>query len=556
MRVFEAIAEDLARQRVGPAFTLMSQETTKLTAELVTRGVRVYHTRHEHTAVGMADGFARATNDIGVAIVGVGPGLTNAMNALITASKARSGVLVLAGDTAAVSGAGADEAREARLTNKHIDQPALLDALGVGHIDVRDPSGAVSALRKGIARVRHGRGPQVVHLPMQLLEREVGSFPPVAPTDPAARPPMAASDTSLICELLGTDWAARRPVILAGRGAVRSGARADIVRLGEITGALLGTTLMAEGLFSGEPWSVGVVGTFATPVASELLQSAEVVLSFGASLNPHTTYSRSIFGKARIVQIDDDRAALQRHQDADIAVLADAREAAAALVAELRARGHSQDGYRTSDVAARLASVPVPRGGPPPDGALDQRRLMHALNDVLPRPRTVLADVGNHMGYPIYYFTVDRERSDDSAGFIWPIDYFAVGCALGPALGAAAARSGRRVVLCIGDGGLMMTLSDLQTAARYHLPVIIVVSNDSALGAELHYLRQHGYDDAITRHANPSFEALARDLGIEAVTIRSLADLETIRPRLVQVDGPLLLDCIVSPEVDFHTGLH
>lgn len=553
-RVFEAVAAEVAAQGVERVFTLMSQETTKLTSELERRGVHVYHVRHEHIAVGMADGYARATGGVGVAIVGMGPGLTNAMNALITASKAHSPLVLIAGETAEVAGAGPAEAKQARLVNKYIDQPALLEVLGIAHVDLRSADAVVAGIRGSFEAARTPGRVVAVNLPFQLLGARVEA--PVAGPQHRERrpPPIPAADVALVCDLLETGWASRRPVIVAGRGAVRSGARDELLRLAERIGAVLGTTVMAKGLFAGEPYALGVVGTFATPVASEVLKDADVVLVFGASLNQHTTYFGAIFGKARIVQVDADPAALRRHHDVDIAVVADARAAAAAIATELERRGHGAQGYRTADTAARLASFRVEdtfsdRSGPE---GLDPRALILALDRVLPRPRTVVVDAGNHMAFPIRYLTVD-----DGAGFIWPMEYSAVGCSLGPALGAAIARPDRQIVLFIGDGGLMMVLADLDTVVRYRIPIVIVVSNDSAFGAEVYYLREQGYDDAPARYVNPSFESLAKTIGIDAVTVTSCSEVESLRARFAQRDRPLLLDCKVSLEVegDFHTSL-
>lgn len=552
MRVFEAVAEEIHRQGVGRVFTLMSQETTKLTSELDRRGVRVYHARHEHVAVGMADGYARATGEVGVAIVGMGPGLTNSMNALLTASKARSPVLVIAGETAEVEGATHAQAKQARLVNKYIDQPALFDTLGIVHVDLRSEASVVPQLRSAFASVRDRARLIAVDLPFQLLEGEAGSVSAPA-SGTGAPPPISHTDVANVCDLLEASFAAKHPIIVAGRGAARSSARDELVRLGRITGALLGTSVMGKGLFAEEPYDVGVIGTFATPVASELLRQADVVLAFGASLNQHTTFFGEIFGKARIVQIDSDRLALRRHTDADIAIHADARDAATAIANELERRGHQAEGYRTPDIAARLAAVThepfTDRTG---SEGIDPRSLMIGLDRVLPRPRTIVIDAGNHMAFPIRYLSVE-----DDAGFVWPMEYSAVGCSLGVALGVALARPDRHVVLFIGDGGMMMTLADLDTAVRYRIPIVIVVSNDSAFGAELHYLREQGYDDAQTRYANPRFADVARALGLEAITVASLAELPKVKDRLVRTDVPLLLDCRVTAEVygDFHTSL-
>jgi thiamine pyrophosphate-dependent acetolactate synthase large subunit-like protein len=124
-----------------------------------------------------------------------------------------------------------------------------------------------------------------------------------------------------------------------------------------------------------------------------------------------------------------------------------------------------------------------------------------------------------------------------------------VGNALGTALGAAVGAPHRLTVLCIGDGGLMMTLGDLETAVRCALPLLVVVCNDRAYGAEMHYLRMLGMSDREARFDNPSFEQVARSLGAEGATIVQPADLTSLRERLPHLRGPLVLDCRVNPEV-------
>lgn len=544
MRAFEAIAEEIARQGVREVFTYMSRDIVKLVVEISARNITVYQARHEHAAVGMADGYARSTGRTGVALVGAGVGLTNALNALVTAAKAHSRIIVFVGE---VPGGGLGTAPAKRVA-KYVDQRGLLDALAVRHVDLRTPESSPADVRACFELAARGGEALVVSLPSELLEAESGDAPSNVQLDiPGPASGLSAADRHTIVEILQESLAACRTVILAGRGAVSAGARADLMRLGEATGALLGTSVMARGLFADSPYSVGIVGTFASPIASELLGSASLVLAFGASLNYYTTYLGDIFGKAHIVHIDNQPAALGKYQPVDVSVVADARLAAAALADELEQRRHHVTGYRSDETAQRIAQFRIEDTFTDRSSAagLDPRTLMTELNRILPTQRTVVVDAGHFMDFPIAHLSVP----DDPRAFIWPVEYTAVGCALGPALGAAVAHPERLTVLCIGDGGMMMTLADLHTAVRYRLPLLIVVSNDSALSGELHFLRESGYSDELTRSENPSFEALARSLGFEAATITRIDDLKALRERLRRLRGPMLLDCRVTPDV-------
>src|SRR5712671_2411578 len=134
MSINERIAQELKRQGVRAVFTLMSEDTAKLIVEVDRAGIPLYSTRHDSTAVGMADGYARASGEVGVAIVGRGPGLTNSLNPLITAAKASSGIVVLIGDSP-VGFADPERARAARAerVGKHLEQAALLRAADVAN---------------------------------------------------------------------------------------------------------------------------------------------------------------------------------------------------------------------------------------------------------------------------------------------------------------------------------------------------------------------------------------------------------------------------------------
>lgn len=515
----------------------MSEEVAQLMVELRRQGVELFLSRHEAGAVGMADGFGRAAGSPAIAVIGRGPALTNAMTALTTASRSLTPLVVLAG---APSSADRNQ-RDV----KHLEQETLLAAAGISHVTVTGAESAVPCLRAAYARASHGET-VVVNLQMDVLEATVqgdGQSEVDLPT--LEIPPIDRSAISLVADLLSERWAASRPLILAGRGAVRAGARRELIALGDRTGSLLGTTLMANSWFSGHPFNVGVVGSFSPPDAAELIRNADVVLAFGATLNPFTTYGGGLLGKARIVQFDADPAALGRFLDPEIAVLGNAREAASALLDELSRRGHQSDGYRSPAVVQRIATLRsedfVDRSRP---SAIDPRTLMVALDDAVPKDRFLVVDPGHHLT-----FSCTHMRVEGPDHFVFPVDFGSVGSATSVAIGVAIARRESTTVLAIGDGGLMMSLAELQTAVRYGLRLLVVVSNDSGFGAEVHYLQTVGQPDELARYENPSFEELGRALGFDAATVTSVDDIKKLRARLGNVDRPLLLDCRVAGEV-------
>lgn len=543
MKVFQAIAAELAAADVRHLFAYMSRDTCKLVAEASVLGIAVSHTRNEHGAVGMADGYWRASGRLGVAVLGQGGGLTNAINPILTASRGRSGTVIFIGEA---SGAARPGPAAAKLMLKYIDQRGLLDHLGVLQMAIDSPATAAADMRACLRFAQDTGSTVVVTLPEDVFESAAGEAPATARMPDVARPALADGDRDDILDLLTDPAFAARPLILAGRGAVKAGARDDLIRLAEASGALLGTTVMANGLFAGVPGALGIVGTFATPLAADLLRTCDLVVAFGASLNYHTTFMGQILGKSRMIQIDSAAEALGRFQPADMQVQADARLAAAALSDALAARGHRATGYRTGETLRDLAGFDrsTTFKDRSREGAVDLRSAMADLNRLLPRDRTVVVDGGNFMEAAITHLAVP-----DAHGFNWPNEYGAVGQSLGNAMGAAYARPDRLTVLCIGDGGLMMVLGDLDTAVRDRLPMLVLVCNDSALGAELHYLIEAGYDGTDARHVNPSFAALAEGLGIRhTATVTRLSDLPAIAEQARDLDGPMLVDLRTTDE--------
>jgi thiamine pyrophosphate-dependent acetolactate synthase large subunit-like protein len=531
------VAAELKRQGVDAIFGVTGEDNVKLCVEVERHGITYYSARDESVAVGMADGYSRVSGRLGVALISRGPGVTHGLSALVTAARARSGIVVIAGD-------GDPAIRHP----KYVNQSVIFEGAGIPHLTIDSAESAIADLSAVCALAREGNT-IVANFPGSILEQESGGADATArlPHVPPAGGEPDPEAIALVADLLGETWAARHPVILAGRGAVKSSARDELERLAEASGALVATTLMAKSLFHGNPFDLGIVGTYSTPPATELLREADVVLVFGALLHPFTTLGGELFPKATVIRFDSDPAA---EDTGSIPVAAfiegDARLSARALADELERRGHRQKGFRTDAVSAKLAAFDPEEGISDRGtvGSLDPRFLNLRLENVLPPDRTVVIDIGHHMAFSTAYLSAPDPRS-----FIAPLEYWCVGGGTGLALGAAIARPDRLTVFCVGDLGTLMTLGDLETAVRYELPLLVVITNDEALGAELHYLQVAGWPDDIVRFSTPSFAAVAQALGADGLTITSLDDVEQLRERVTSLSRPLIVDCRVTTEV-------
>lgn len=549
MLAIGAIAEALSDRNVKYVFGIPGRESVGLGAELERRGIHFVGTRHETQAVMMADGYWRASGEVGVCLLAQGPGFSNGISGMACAAKARSGIVVICGDLLMSGLDPADPKAKALQGMKGVDPRALSDGAGIRHMRPSSAETLVDELHDALDLAQTGMAISLL-IPSDLFTKPAAAKPERSRNRGAAPAPVApkAEDVRMVAELLETSWAASRPVVLAGRGAVRAGALPALRHLAEAAGALLATTLMGRSSFRGEAYNIGVCGTFATPVASQYLQEADCILAFGASLNPYTTYGQSIFAKrARVVQIDSDKAALGKYLGAELAIHADARLFAEELYAELQRRGHRAVGFRTDEVARTIAGFDLSSefNDRSVTGLIDPRTMMVRLSALLPQERTVVVDAGLHLHYACTLLDVQRPQD-----FIFPIDSGAVGLGMGAAIGAALARPGRTTVLEIGDGGLMMSLGDLDTAIRYRLPIVVVISNDQGWGAEAQHLEALGLPETYVRMKTPPFADLAAVMGAEGHTITSPADLNALRSRFTQpIERPIVLDCRVNPEI-------
>lgn len=554
MAGYEMVADALATAGIECIFGVMGDDTGPLVLAATERGIRYVFARHENQAVAMADGYSRVTGRTGVATVTGGPGFSNAITGINSAQRGGSRVCVLIG----TGNAAEDDHERSRIRAtppaswlKYFPQGAVLDLLGICTVK---PTSAASARHDARLALDHARRRTVVlMLPRGVLEETVDSesdaASAAAPAVTAVTPP-DPQQISAVADLLQEIWAVKRPLILAGRGAMASGAAAALRRIGELSGALLATTLHANGLFHGDPYNVGICGTYATPVASELIPQADCVLVFGAGLNTLTTYKNTLFPKAMIIQVDTDPAVFGRFVDVEMGVQADTVQAAEMLVAELERRGHAAEGFRAAAVRDAIAAYRASDGikDNSTTGLIDPRTLMIELDRVLPSQRILCVDGGQQARFAIRYIHVEQCRN-----FAQASDAGAIGLGMGTAIGAALGRPGALVVAAIGDASMMMSLGDLETAVRLRLPILVVVSNDEALGSEVNFLMEHGLDPEVAKTPSPSFAAIALAMGAQAATIRSAGDLTVVERWLGDCSKlPLVLDCRVNPEVRAH----
>ena len=531
MRVADAVGQGLAKLGADTVFGVVGSGNFHVTNALIAGGARFVAARHEGGATVMADAWARTAGRPGVVSVHQGPGLTNAMTGIAEAAKSRTPLLVLA-----------PEAPEIR-SNFHVDVAGLAAAVGAVPERLYSPASALADAHRAY-QTALGRRTVILALPLNV---QAASFEPgTLPAAPRTYPPGPAPDavTAVAAVLRG----ATQPVFIAGRGARgqagRASARAELERLADACGALLATSAVAKGLFRGNPWNLDVSGGFASPLAAELITGADVIIGWGCSLNMWTMRHGKLIGRdATLIQVDDDPAALGAHRPVHLGVLGDVAETARAVARALPA---AAAGYRSPELRDRIAREVRWRDVKFEDESdgqrIDPRALSIALDDLLPAERTVAVDSGNFMGYPSMYLSVP-----DEAGFCFTQAFQSIGLGLASAIGAAVARPDRLAVAALGDGGALMGVSELETVVRLGIPMVVVVYDDEAYGAEVHHFGPDGDPLDTVRFPPADIAAIGRGFGFDGVTVRSAGDLAAVRGWLEgSRERPLLIDAKVT----------
>jgi acetolactate synthase I/II/III large subunit len=537
MKGYEAMAQALVAEDTEVIFGVLGGENDNLVHHLVELGVRYIPVRHEQGAVGMADGYSRATGRPGVATVTLGGALTNAATPMTAARLSRSQVLVLVGDKRPGDGF------EDRFGNQMIDQHPVLRATIGDFIELANEQRIARDVQACFRRLRRGGGPIALNIPWPVLDaselpedwtyRSAESALPPAPTIPPDPASLAAAVTLLA--------ASERPLLIGGRGAAASGAAQAIAALAEKCGALLATTLAAKGLFNGEPFNIGVSGGFSTQDGRRILERADLVVGFGAGLDSYTLDRGRLYGQARVIRIDNDESRLDQSADGSaLAVLGDARLTAEAMSAALNG-GESK--WRTGDLRREISEIEPWRDvefASKPD-CMDPRLVTKIANELLPADRQLVVDIGGFMAVPAMHMDVSA-----AGDFVMPWRLGAMGQGLPVAVGSALGKPNQLTVLFIGDGGIMTTLTELETAARCDIPLLVIVIDDGGYGAERYacVISDRPFD--LVDFDNPDYAGVASAMGLDSHRVASPEELTEALRATLPLQRPTLIQAIVD----------
>lgn len=456
--------------------------------------------RHEQTTVYAADGLARASGGLGVALTTTGPGAANAVAAFGEAAAAGSPVLLLASE---ISTAIAKQGVMRGALHESPDQAAIFEPLAKAVFRPRSAAAAVGAVASAAeVAMTWPRGPVYVDIPMDVLDRPGTELVPALPTRKA--PTSLAAAIELIER-------AERVVIWAGGGVIQSDAEQELVELAERLGAPVVTTFAGRGVVPPDhPCAVGLP-PHEREVAA-LIGDADLLLAVGTAFDGTNTRNWSMKLPPKLISINCDPVDVDKNFTPDVAVVADAKLALTELTGTLSKRDRSlADLVRAKEIVWQRL-----RGS---DESAVPTRLLDAVNGVVTaRDAVVLAD----MAIPGYWVG-GYSRVEGPRRLQYPVGWGTLGYALPASVGVGALRA-RPVLAVCGDGGFMFAVGELAVLSQERLPVTVLLVDDGGYGM-LRFDQTHvGDEHRGVDLGRPDFEMLAKSFGIPAVTLDAVDD--------------------------------
>ncbi len=512
----------------------------------------IYHVlpRHEQGAAHMADGYARASGKVGVALATSGPGATNLVTGIATAMLDSSPVVFFTGQVGSQL-LGFDAFQEVDVVG--VTMPITKHNYLV--TDVRDLS---RVIREAFFIAKSGRpGPVLIDIPKDvqnaLIDWEYEDKPIQLPGY-KADPPIKSHDLEMAVELINS---AKKPVILAGQGVLQSGAMQELLQFSEKTLTPIAVTLLGIGSIpASHPMNLGLMGMHGEAWVNQAIQDADLLLAFGMRFDDRVTGNLKSFAPAaKKIHIEIDPSEVNKNVKVDVALLGDVGVVLRQLMPYLESIDRSEWNEHISDMRMESGKRDIQ------NMKSDKLHAAHVINDLskLAAPDSiVVTDVGQNQMWAAQYFMREKPYSLITSGGLGTM-----GFGLPASIGAKFARPDAEVWCISGDGGFQMTQAELQTLKQEGLKVNIIILNNGYLGMvrqwqELFYTRNYSG----TPITSPDFVKIAEAHGLTGLRITKRSEIEEAVRKTRETEGSVLLEFrieeedMVYPMVPTGAGLH
>jgi acetolactate synthase-1/2/3 large subunit len=493
--------------------------------------------RHEQCAAHAADGYARASGRVGVAIATSGPGATNLVTGIATAMMDSSPIVCITGQTP-TSVIGSDAFQEADITG--VTLPITKHNYLV--TDVRD---LADTIHEAFYIARSGRpGPVLIDLPKDVQQAETDFVPSQDEVQLPGYHPVGPGDTEAVRQAAHLINCAQRPVVLAGHGVLMSGAMESLRAFAEKTETVVAVTLLGKGAFpASHHLALGMMGMHGQAFANQAIQEADLLLAFGMRFDDRVTGKLEDYApKARKIHVDADATELNKIVPADVAILGDLDQVLEQLLPLAEASCHPEwlaqiDSWRRESQRRDIVNLPQ-------NGRLVAPYVIQALHEETEGEAIVVTDVGQHQMWTALYYQLDRPHSHITSGGLGTM-----GFGLPAAIGAQIAQPDREVWAIVGDGGFQMTVQELGTLIQEQLPLRIALANNSYLGMvrqwqEMFY--EGRYES--TYLVNPDFVRLVEAYGIWAWRVTDPEETHAAIAEARSHPGPAFIEFQIAQE--------
>jgi acetolactate synthase-1/2/3 large subunit len=540
VRAVDAIIECLKAEGVETVFGIPGGANLPTYDALYDGGIRHVLCRHEQGAGHAAEGYAKASGRVGVALATSGPGATNLVTAIADAVMDSVPTVFITGQVRTEL-IGTDGFQEADVTG--ITLPIVKHSLMV-----RDPVDIPRMIHEAFHIASSGRpGPVLVDIPQDLSRADI-AYEPVDSVHLPGYRPTTEGNAKQIRQAAKALANARRPVIYAGGGVINANASKELVEFCLSDRFPVTCTLMGLGGFPAphEQW-LGMLGMHGTRTANYAMDEADLICAIGARFDDRITGKLSEFApRAKFIHIDIDPAEISKNVPAHIPIVGDAKRILPRLTREYRAL--ETDGARLDGWWERIRGwqerYPL-RYDDTQDSEIKPQRMIEAVYEATGGDAIVTSDVGQHQMWCAQYYHFPQPRRWINSGGLGTM-----GFGLPSAIGAQVACPDQTVVCVAGDGSLQMTSQELATAVTERIPVKVFVMNNGYLGMvrqwqELFWDRRYS---AVDMAMNPDWVKLAEAYGAHGMRATDKGTLVEQMREAIATDGPVVLDVHVTKE--------
>ncbi|MBZ0291223.1 MAG: biosynthetic-type acetolactate synthase large subunit [Anaerolineae bacterium] len=534
----EIIMECLLREGVDVIFGYPGGAILP-TYDAMTRYPQIHHVlvRHEQGASHMADGYARATGRVGVAIATSGPGATNLVTGIATAMMDSSPVVCITGQV--TRGAiGSDAFQETDVTG------VTLPVTKHNYL-VADITELAYVIREAFHIARTGRpGPVLVDVPKDVQIEKIEFVYPEGPiTLPGYQPPASAPDTDIEAALHLINEA-ERPVILAGHGIIMSGATQQLRELAELGGIPVSLTLLGKGAIPEDhPLVLGMMGMHGEATSNHAIQDADLLIALGMRFDDRVTGNIKTYAvNAKKIHVDIDPSEINKNVQVDVGISGDLRTVLTQLIPGVEKKQHPEwlgrirDWQEDDDERDILHHETT--------GRLLGAQVINDLWRCTGGNAITVSDVGQHQMLEAQYYPHQRPSTMITSGGLGTM-----GFGFPAAIGAKFGQPDEEVWAIVGDGGFQMTMCEMATAAQENINVNIAILNNGFLGMvrqwqELFYEERY----QATPMYSPDFVKLAEAFDIPAMRVTSRDQIEESVAFARSINGPTLIEYVIEKE--------